>query len=85
MGECLSIDSHGEQAPIASRHVLPDADVMNRLDPAPAIPPSQLRSAAQWIGPQFRQKVNAICALYRQAPKGSVVLSVDEKTGIQAI
>ena len=31
----------------------------------------------QWLhspDPQFRQKVNAICALYRQAPKGSVVL-----------
>lgn len=42
----------------------------------------------QWLhspDPQFRQKVNKICALYRQAPKGSVVLSVDEKTGIQAI
>jgi len=42
----------------------------------------------QWLhspDPQFRQKVNEICALYRQAPKGSVVLSVDEKTGIQAI
>ncbi len=35
--------------------------------------------------PQFREKVNAICALYRRAPKGSVVLSVDEKTGIQAV
>jgi transposase len=34
--------------------------------------------ARQWLhspDPQFRQKVNAICALYRQAPKGSVVLS----------
>ena len=42
----------------------------------------------QWLhspDPQFRQKVNAICALYRQAPEGSVVLAVDEKTGIQAI
>ena len=42
----------------------------------------------QWLhspDPQFRQKANEICALYRQAPKGSVVLSVDEKTGIQAI
>ena len=42
----------------------------------------------QWLhspDPQFREKVNAICALYRQAPKGSVVLSIDEKTGIQAI
>lgn len=42
----------------------------------------------QWLhspDPQFRQKVNEICALYRQAPRDSVVLSVDEKTGIQAI
>ena len=42
----------------------------------------------QWLhspDPQFRHKVNAICALYRQAPKGSVVLSLDEKTAIQAI
>lgn len=42
----------------------------------------------QWLhspDPQFRQKVNEICALYRHAPKDSVVLSVDEKTGIQAI
>ena len=42
----------------------------------------------QWLhspDPQFRQKVKEICALYRQAPKGSVVLCVDEKTGIQAI
>jgi transposase len=42
----------------------------------------------QWLhspDPQFRQKVNEICALYRQAPRGSVVLSIDEKTGIQAI
>jgi transposase len=42
----------------------------------------------QWLhspDPQFRQKVNEICALYRQAPKGSVVLSIDEKTGIQAV
>ena len=42
----------------------------------------------QWLhspDPLFREKVNEICALYRQAPKGSVVLSVYEKTGIQAI
>lgn len=42
----------------------------------------------QWLhspDPRFRQKVNEICALYAQAPKGAVVLSIDEKTGIQAI
>ena len=35
--------------------------------------------------PAFREKVNVICNLYRKAPKGSVVLSIDEKTGMQAI
>jgi len=42
----------------------------------------------QWLhspDPQFREKVNVVCALYRKAPAGSVVLSIDEKTGIQAI
>ena len=42
----------------------------------------------QWLhspDPAFREKVNVICDLYRKAPKGSVVLSVDEKTSIQAV
>jgi transposase len=34
--------------------------------------------------PAFREKVNVICGLYRKAPAGSVVLSIDEKTGMQA-
>jgi transposase len=34
--------------------------------------------------PQFRQKATAICELYHQPPPGSVVISVDEKTGMQA-
>ena len=33
----------------------------------------------------FREKVNVICKLYRKAPRNAVVLSIDEKTGIQAI
>ena len=42
----------------------------------------------QWLhspDPAFREKVNAICKLYRKAPRNAVVLSIDEKTGIQAI
>ena len=35
--------------------------------------------------PAFREKVNVICNLYRKAPVDSVVLSIDEKTGMQAI
>jgi transposase len=35
--------------------------------------------------PQFREKVAEICALYIQPPPGSIVVSFDEKTGVQAI
>lgn len=35
--------------------------------------------------PEFRAKVAAICALYVRVPDGSVVLCVDEKTGMQAL
>lgn len=58
---------------------------LQRILQAGDIRPHRVR---QWLhspDPQFREQVNAICALYRQAPKGSVVLSIDEKTGIQAI
>ena len=42
----------------------------------------------QWLhspDPLFREKVAEICELYRQAPPGSIVVSFDEKTGVQAI
>src|SRR5690554_4272973 len=42
----------------------------------------------QWLhspDPAFREKVNEICKLYRKVPRNAVVLSIDEKTGIQAI
>jgi transposase len=35
--------------------------------------------------PQFREKVTEICELYLNPPPGSVVLSIDEKTGMQAL
>jgi transposase len=41
-----------------------------------------------WIhspDPQFREKVNEITELYLHPPTGSVVLSIDEKTGMQAL
>ncbi len=58
---------------------------LQRILQAGDVRPHRVR---QWLhspDPQFREKVNAICELYRQPPKGSVVLSIDEKTGIQAI
>ena len=35
--------------------------------------------------PEFRKKVTAITELYLHQPAGSVVLSIDEKTGMQAL
>jgi len=35
--------------------------------------------------PLFREKVEEICQLYLHPPPGSIVLSYDEKTGVQAI
>lgn len=35
--------------------------------------------------PQFREKVTEICELYLRPPPGAAVVSVDEKTGIQAL
>lgn len=35
--------------------------------------------------PKFREKVTDICKLYLNPPAGSVVLCVDEKTGMQAL
>src|SRR5574337_697089 len=58
---------------------------LERILQAGDVRPHRVR---QWLhspDPQFREQVNAICALYRQAPNGAVVLSIDEKTGIQAI
>lgn len=58
---------------------------LQRILQAADVRPHHVR---QWLhspDPQFREKVNAVCKLYRQAPRGSVVLSIDEKTGIQAI
>ena len=35
--------------------------------------------------PEFRPKVAAICSLYVEPPAGATVLSIDEKTGMQAL
>lgn len=58
---------------------------LQRILAAGDLRPHRIR---QWLhspDPEFRQKVNVICDLYRRAPKGAVVLSIDEKTGIQAV
>jgi transposase len=42
----------------------------------------------QWLhspDPEFRPKVERICELYLSAPRGSTVLCIDEKSGMQAL
>ena len=46
--------------------------------------PHHVRGWLHSPDPQFRAKVNAITALYLQPPPGAVVISVDEKSGMQA-
>lgn len=46
------------------------------------------RRVKQWLhSPDlaFREKVNVICKSHRKVPRNAVFLSIDEKTGIQAI
>ncbi len=47
--------------------------------------PHRVRMWLHSTDPDFRAKVNEICELYHNPPPGSVVLSIDEKTGMQAI
>lgn len=46
--------------------------------------PHRVRMWLHSPDPEFRAKVKAICDLYLNPPEGAVVLSVDEKTGMQA-
>ena len=36
------------------------------------------------FGPEFDERAAGICGLYLDAPRNAIVLSIDEKTGIQA-
>jgi transposase len=67
----------GIEAPSRSsiHRILTDVDVQ----------PQRFRLWLHSPDPQFREKVAEICALYLQPPPGSIVVSFDEKTGIQAV
>ena len=56
-------------------------DILQQAD----LRPHKVRMWLHSPDPEFREKVNVICGLYRKAPEGGVVLSIDEKTGMQAI
>ncbi len=47
--------------------------------------PHKVRGWVHSQDPFFQEKVTEICDLYLHPPEGAVVLSIDEKTGMQAI
>jgi len=47
--------------------------------------PHKLRMWLHSKDPKFKEKVNDIVSLYNDPPKDAVVLSIDEKTGMQAL
>lgn len=46
--------------------------------------PHQVRSWLQSIDPEFETKQAEVCGLYLNPPEGAIVVSIDEKTSIQA-
>lgn len=64
--------------------------VMSRSEVYRTLHDRQLRPARiqMWLhsqDPDFRPKANRICRLYLNPPRGAAVISVDEKTGMQAL
>jgi transposase len=58
---------------------------LHRLLQACDVRPHRIRMWLHSPDPCFREKVTEICELYRNPPPGAVVVSVDEKTGMQAL
>ena len=56
-----------------------------RLLAASDLRPHRIQGWLHSPDPQFREKVTAITELYLHPPAGAVVLSIDEKTGMQAL
>jgi transposase len=46
--------------------------------------PHQVRSWLTSIDPEFETKQAEVCGLYLNPPEGAIVVSIDEKTGVQA-
>jgi len=47
--------------------------------------PHRMKMWEHSTDPQFKEKVTEICELYLNPPEGSVVVSIDEKCGMQAL
>lgn len=58
---------------------------VHRILEACDLHPHRVKMWLHSVDPEFRQKATEICDLYLHLPAGSVVLSIDEKTGMQAL
>jgi len=68
----------------------PDLTPMSRTTLARILGEAEIRPhrVRLWLhspDPRFREKVTEICALYAKPPPGSVVLCIDEKTGMPSL
>ena len=68
-----------------SQHLGVGMSVVHRVLSAESIKPHRFRYWKSSIDPEFEPKMLAIIGLYLNPPENAVVLSVDEKTSIQAL
>jgi transposase len=61
------------------------ASTIWRILNAAEFKPHRMRYWLHSKDPAFKEKVTEICNLYLNPPRGSIVLSIDEKTSIQAL
>ena len=79
-----SLGTHGSIRALA-RHLGVGASVVQSVLTAESIQPHRFRYWKHSHDPEFEPKMLAIVGLYMQPPQNAVVLSVDEKTSIQAL
>lgn len=63
----------------------PSRTLVHRILSRAEIRPHRLKMWLHSPDPKFREKVTEICELYLNPPEGSVVICIDEKTGMQAL
>jgi transposase len=79
-----SVGTHWSLRTLA-RHLGVGASVVQSVLSAESIQPHRFRYWKHSHDPEFEPKMLAIVGLYLQPPQNAVVLSVDEKTSIQAL
>lgn len=62
-----------------------DRSTVHRILQENDLKPHKMKMWEHSTDPQFKEKVTEICELYLNPPEGSVVLSIDEKCGMQAL